>query len=146
MEKYLLVSGILNFALVCLLWMVATRAEQLKERNENLEDVVDRKQERYDELRERFNKLSSMKDDVFVEKLEEVTKEEKKSPKHLWVFYSRTESFGVAVDEGSIKDGSVYRKFIKWFYSTEKPTFTFHYSNGTSTTIMRNLITHFEVK
>ena len=144
MEKYLLVSGILNFALVCLLWMVAKKVEQLKEHNESLEDVVDRKQERYDDLRERYSKLLDMKKSV--EKLEETIKKEYKDPRHFWVFYSKTESFGVAVDEGNIKDGSVYRKFIKWFYSTEKPTFTFHYSNGTSTTIMRNLITHFEVK
>lgn len=139
-----------NISIILLVWALSSRANDLKNHIKQLEEVVDRKQERYDGLKERYNKLLKIKgsdvEDSIVEDNKEIVQKEDYVPKNLWVFYTNKQCFGVSVDEGTIKDGSVYKKFIKWFYSTEKPSFTFHYSNGATTTILRSLISHFEVK
>ena len=141
------VSLAANVMMLILIWVLSSAGNELKECIKQLEEVVDRKQERYDSLRERYNKLSEMKDEVVNDAKNLIKKQEDGDPpKHLWVFYSSNESHGVSITEGDVRKEDFYRKFLKWFYSTEKPTFTFYYSNGGSTTIMRKLITHFKVK
>ena len=139
------ISCAFNIIAVILLWATSSRVNDLKEDIEQLNEVVDRKQARLEDMRERYKKLSELKENT-----DDITEEPKIEkdcfPKHLWVFYSSNESHGISITEGDVRKEDFYRKFLKWFYSTEKPTFTFYYSNGGSTTIMRKLITHFKVK
>ena len=138
------ISCAFNIIAVLLLWATSSRVNDLKEDIEQLNEVVDRKQARLEDMRERYKKLSELKENT-----DDITEEPKIEkdcfPKNLWVFYGPNESYGVA-SSGNIKETENYKKFLKWIHCTEKPTFTFYYSNGSSKTVFRNKMTSFEVK
>ena len=62
-------------------------------------------------------------------------------PNIFRVYFDENSFVGMAVENGEdVRACKDYKRFLKWYFTTDKPHFTFYYSDKSSATILRKNI------